>query len=172
MKHRLIACLALAALASCGSEKKKGEQMSAEEVAQEMSALKIEPGQWQATNEIISASAPGLPVDALKQMVGQKSTVSNCVTPEEAAKPSANFLTAQKNMDCTYQDFSMDDGKMTGTMSCTGGQMPGRMVMKMAGDYSPRAYDMNMDMEAGGLPGGMKMTIKARTIGRRVGDCA
>jgi hypothetical protein len=75
-------------------------------------------------------------------------------------------------MDCTYQDFSMDAGKMTGTMSCTGGQMPGRMVMKMAGDYSPRAYDMNMDMEAGGLPGGMKMTIKARTIGRRIGDCA
>jgi hypothetical protein len=132
----------------------------------------MEPGQWEATNEIVSANAPGLPAEALKQMVGQKSTVSNCVTPEEAAKPSANFLTAQKNMDCTYQDFSMDGGKMTGTMSCTGGQMPGRMVMKMAGDYSPRAYDMNMDMEAGGLPGGMKMTIKARTIGRRIGDCA
>jgi hypothetical protein len=46
--------------------------MTAEEVAEEMSALKIEPGQWQATNEILSASAPGLPADALKQMAGRR----------------------------------------------------------------------------------------------------
>jgi hypothetical protein len=31
---------------------------------------------------------------------------------------------------------------------------------------------MNMDMQAAGMPGGMTMTIKARTIGRRTGDCA
>jgi hypothetical protein len=104
-------------------------------------------------------------------MVGQKTTVSNCVTPEQAARPSANFMAAQKNSNCTYQDFSMEGGRMTGTMTCSGGQVPGQMEMAMEGEYSARSYDMNMDMNAKGMPGGMTMTIKARTTGRKVGEC-
>lgn len=164
---RSLTCCAVLLLAAC-----EGREQSAEEVAQEMSAVKIEPGQWQATNEILSASAPGIPPESLRQMVGQKTSVSNCVTPEQAAKPSANFLTAQKSSDCTYQDFSMEGGRMKGTMSCTAPGMEGKMVMKMEGRYGPRSYDMNMDMQSSGMPGGMNMSVKARTVGRRVGACA
>ncbi len=170
MNKILLACAPLLALAACNSGGAKGGEQSAEEVAKEMSALKMRPGQWEATNEVLSATAPGLPAESLRQMVGQKTTVSNCVTPEQAAKPSANFLAGQQNSDCTYQDFNMDDGRMTGTMSCTAPGMPGRTVMKMDGKYSPVAYDMNMDM-AVAIPGGMKMQLKARTTGRRTGDC-
>ncbi len=170
-KQPLIFCVAALAIASCGNSGKGGQQ-TAEEVAEEMSALKLEPGQWEATTEILSANAPGLPPEALRQMVGQKQTVSNCVTPEQAAKPSANFLAGQKNSDCAYQDFSMDGGRMNGTMTCTGSEMPGEMVMNMEGSYNPRSYDMNMSMEAEGMPGGMDMIVKARTTGRRIGSCA
>ncbi len=170
VKQPLIVCVAALATAACGNPGKGGQ--TAEEVAEEMSALKLEAGQWEATTEILSASAPALPPEALRQMVGQKQTVSNCVTPEQAAKPSANFLAGQKNSDCTYQDFSMEGGRMSGTMTCTGSGMPGKMVMNMEGSYDPRSYDMNMSMEAGGLPGGMNITVKARTTGRRVGTCA
>ena len=169
----LLLPLALAgALVACGSEpeEKKGE-MTADEVAAELKGMKIEPGQWEATNEIISATAAGVPADALKSMVGQKSTVSNCITPEQAAKPSANFLAAQQNNNCSYQDWNMDGGKMTGTMTCEGGGMPGKVIMKMAGDYGATAYNLNMDMNTSGLPGGMTMNIKAKTTGRRVGEC-
>jgi Tfp pilus assembly protein PilP len=162
---------AFLALAACNQGEDKGRKQTAQEVAKEMAALKMEPGQWEATNEILSATAPGLPDEALKQMVGQKTTVSNCVTPEQAARPSANFMAAQKNSNCTYQDFSMEGGRMTGTMTCSGGQVPGQMEMAMEGEYSPRSYDMNMDMNAKGMPGGMTMTIKARTTGRKVGEC-
>src|SRR3546814_16763140 len=65
----------------------------------------------------------------------------------------------------------MEGGRMVGTMTCTGGQLPGTMVMKMDGTYSDESYDMTMDMETSGLPGGMTMTVKARTTGERVGDC-
>ncbi len=170
MKKNLLFCATLLALAGCGSGGNKGGEQSAEEVAKEMAALKMRPGQWEATNEVVSANAPGLPAEALRGMVGQKSTVSNCVTPEQAAKPSANFLTGQKDSDCTYQDFSIDDGRMTGTMSCAVPGMPGRTVMKMDGKYSPVAYDMNMEMDVA-IPGGAKMKVKARTTGRRTGDC-
>ena len=133
--------------------------------------MKMEPGQWEATNEILSASAPGLPKGALDQMVGQKTTVSNCVTPEQAEKPSANFLAAQKNSDCTYQDFSMEGGRVTGTMTCKGANMPGKMVMKMDGRYDPKSYDLDMEMNASDLGEGMSMALKAKTTGKWVGAC-
>jgi hypothetical protein len=157
-------------LAAC-ERAEKGAQQSPEQVAEEMSALKLEPGQWEATNEILTASAPGIPPEALRQMVGQKTTVSNCVTPEQAENPSANFLSAQKDSNCTYQDFSMKGGRMAGTMTCSGPNMPGKMVMKMEGAYGADNYKMNMDMEAQGMPG-VNMTVKALTTGRRVGPCA
>lgn len=172
MKAALLCGLALLPLAACEKPKEEGRQMTAEQVAEEMKAMKMEPGQWEATNEILSASAPGLPAEALRELVGQKNTVSNCVTPEETSRPSASFLAGQKNSDCTYQDFSLENGKMEGTISCTGGNLPGKLVMKMDGVYDPRSYAMNMDMSATQMPGGVTMDIKAKTTARRVGQCA
>jgi hypothetical protein len=43
--------------------------------------------------------------------------------------------------------------------------------MKMQGKYSPVAYDMDMDMDVA-MAGGIKMTMKARTTGRRTGECS
>ncbi len=172
MRLVLLGSAALLALVSCGKkDEQTGRQQSAQEVAKEISAMKMEPGQWEATNEIVSASAPGLPANALSQMVGQKTTVSNCVTPEQAARPSANFLAAQKNSDCTYQDFSMEDGRVRGTMSCKGGQVPGQMVMKMDGRYNAQSYELDMEMTASEMPEGMSMVLKAKTTGRRTGEC-
>jgi hypothetical protein len=172
MKPAWICCAALLLLTACDGGEKKNGKMSAEQVAEEMAKMQMEPGQWEATTEILSASAPGIPPETLRSMVGQKNTVSNCLTPEAAAKPSASFLSGQKNSQCTYQDFSLEGGKMKGAISCEGGQMPGKMVMQMQGQYSPRDYSMNMDMKAAGLPGGMDMNIKAKTVARRSGDCA
>jgi hypothetical protein len=162
----------LLALAGCGGQEAEPDRnMSAEQVAAELQGMKIEPGQWEATNEIVSAAAPGMPGDVMKQMIGQKTTVSNCITPEQAAKPSANFLAAQQNNNCTYQDWKMEGGRMTGIMTCEGNGMPGKVVMKMNGNYASTRYDLAMDMNTTGLPNGMSMTIKAKTTGRRVGDC-
>ncbi|HEX8444095.1 MAG TPA: DUF3617 domain-containing protein [Allosphingosinicella sp.] len=168
----LFIAAALVGLVACNSssEQPKGD-MTAEQVAEELKDMEIEPGQWEATNEILSVNAPNVPGDVLKQMVGKKTTVSNCITPEQAAKPSANFLAAQQNNQCTYQDWSMESGRMTGTMTCQGGQTPGKVVMIMSGAYGSTRYDLDMDMKTTGLPGGMVMNIKAKTTGRRTGEC-
>ena len=171
MRSYLLPLALVAGLAACGSEPEKKGDMTAEEVADQLKDMKIQPGQWEATHEIVSASAPGIPADSLKSMVGQKSTVSNCITPEQAAKPSANFLAAQQSNNCTYQDWNMDGGKMTGTMTCEGNGMPGKVIMTMSGDYGNTAYALDMDMNTTGLPGNMTMNIKAKTTGRRVGEC-
>jgi hypothetical protein len=171
MRYGLFA--AAFALAGCGGQQpaEADRNMSAEEVAEELQGMKIEPGQWEATNEIVSATAPGMPGDIMKQMVGQKTTVSNCISPEQAANPQANFLAAQQNNNCTYQNWSMTGGRMTGQMTCEGGQMPGRVVMTMNGNYSPTQYNLDMDMNTSGLPNGLTMNIKAKTTGRRTGEC-
>lgn len=146
-------------------------EMSADEVAKQLAAVKVDPGQWDTSTQIVSATGP-LPQEALQQMVGQKTEVSHCITPEEAARPSANFLAAQQGSDCTYQNFEMAGGQVKGRMTCSGGQMPGRVVTEMNGAYGPQAYDMIMDMETPGLPGGGAIRIKARTQGKRVGECS
>lgn len=169
MKKGLLTTALILALAGCG-EQKKGN-MSAEQVADELAGMKINPGQWEATNEILSVSAPGMPKNVVQQML-RKTIVRNCITPEQAANPDANFLAAQKDSNCTYQDWSMSGGKMSGIMTCGGEGMPGQMKMNMQGRYGATSYAMDMSMETAGMPGGMNMTVKSRTTGRRVGECA
>jgi hypothetical protein len=144
--------------------------MTAEEVAAQLAKVKVEPGQWDAQTEILSAKG-ALPQEALQQMKGKRSSTSNCITPQQAERPSANFLAAQQNSDCTYQDFRMEGGKLSGRMTCSGGEMLGDMVTVMNGDYGPTSYDMRMQMETPGLPGGQSITILTRTRGKRVGEC-
>jgi hypothetical protein len=173
MKYRLFAAAALLALGACNRSPQtdvEGE-MSADDVAKELAQMKIKPGQWEATNEIVSANAPGFPAEALKEMVGKKTSSRNCITPEQAANPNANFLSAQQDSNCSYQDWSMENGRMKGNMSCSGGEIPGTVVMVMDGRYAEDSYDLNMDMETSGLPGGMTMSVRARTTGRYVGPC-
>ena len=162
---------ALLMLAACKDEPPAPPSMSEEEVAAQLAKVKVEPGQWEATTEIVSAKGD-LPQQALKQMTGKRTSTSNCITPEQASRPSANFLAAQQNSDCTYQDFRMQGGKLSGRMTCSGGQMVGDMVTIMNGDYGPQSYDMTMQMETPGLPGGDKILITARTKGKRIGECS
>ena len=169
--HRRILCAFLIVLSACDrQEEEKEAELSANEVAAQLASVKIDPGQWESTTQILSATGP-LPQGALKQMVGRQTRVINCITPEQAARPSANFLAAQQNSDCTYQQFRMEGGKLSGRMTCSGGNLPGEMVTVMSGAYGPQSYDMTMDMETAGLPGNLTMKIKARTQGRRVGEC-
>lgn len=170
MFRRLAFTAALLALVPACDKAVKENEMSAEEVATQLASVKVEPGQWQSTTTILSATGP-LSKSDLDKMRGQKTKVSNCITPEQAARPSANFLAAQQNSDCTYQDFRLQGGKLTGRMTCTGGEIPGKMTTVMSGNYGSTGYDMLMDMESAALPGGT-LKIRARTTGKRVGECS
>lgn len=170
MRKRLgIGAAALIALTGCGdSTPKAGEETPAAKVAEQVAAVKIDPGMWETSHEIVSVEAPGVPPGALKQMIGKQTSVRNCVTPEQAANPQADVV-AQKQNGCTYRDFSMAGGRISGTMSCAAGPA-GTVESAISGTYGPRAYEMDMEMKTDAA--GMTMTIKARTSGKRVGECA
>lgn len=173
MRHRLIAGAALLALAACGpaEQKEAGRDMTPDEVAAELAGVQIEPGLWESSAEVVEVEAPGMPPELVEQMKGPRTTSRNCISPEQARRPDANFLAAQQESDCSYRDFSMRDGRMSGTMTCTGGAGEGEMEMRMEGEYGPRSYDMTMTMAGEGMGEGAQMTMRVRTQARRIGDC-
>lgn len=175
MKPAWILAPALLALAACGGEAEKtaeGRNMSVEEVASELASVKLDPGMWETTARVVEVSAPNLPVEVRNMMQAQGgATMRNCITPEQAERPDANFLAAQQDSNCSYQDFSMRNGRLAGTMTCTGGGMPGQMRAEMEGEYGSERYDMRMTMTTAAPMGGGDMTIVTETSGRLVGPC-
>ncbi len=172
--------LALLLLSACSKKASDdaaaGKPMSSGDIAAKMDSVKLEAGEWEATQEIVDAKLSGLPkgvpADAMNRMIGQRTTVKHCVTPEQAANPSAEFLSAQKDVKCDYSTMDMRGGKVKAEMHCAIPQQPGaKMKMVMSGTYLPANYDLAMTVDTSGLPNGMGMVMKMKTSGKRIGDC-
>ena len=138
--------------------------MTREEVAGELAAMRIEPGLWELTSEVVEVSAPDLPREIRNRMVGPRTRLRNCISPEQASRPAANFLAMRADSECSYRDFAIEQGEMRGTMICPG------LTARMAGRYAATSYLLGMAMESP-MPGGATMTLQVRARGRRIGDC-
>lgn len=143
--------------------------MTANQVAAELTNVQIAPGLWEIASEITAVSAPNLPIQVRDRMIGPRQRLRNCITPEQAARPDAGFLAAQDNSSCTYEGFAMRGGRMTGTMRCPepGG---GVTVAEMEGEYVGDRYALGMTIQTP-MPDGATMRIQTRTTGRRIGNC-
>ena len=188
MKRFLMASGALAPLlilAACGgatdADSDGDGKVSNEEASAAMADVKIQPGEWENTVEFVSVDmdesklppeAKGMIGPMLKAMVGQKTTVKNCITPEEAAKPDANFLSGNDNDECEYDKFVFGGGKMDIAMTCKGKSSgAGDAKVTMKGDFSPTAYTMDMNINTNAAEMG-EMTIKAKSSAKRIGECS
>lgn len=151
---------------------------SVEQVAAEMKKISLQPGEWETSFEILDVKMEGGPqgmpermVDAMK---AKRPPIKTCITPEQAAKPDADFLTAQKDSKCSYSGFHMAGGAIEGTVTCPSGQ-GGESKVAMQGIYTPTTYTVTMEMDAAGMNspsgGAMTMHMKAKTTGKRVGEC-
>ena len=149
-------------LAGCGGDGPRN--MSDEEVAAELSTLRIEPGLWEVSSAVLDVSAPNLPIEVRNRMVGPRGSIRHCITPEQAERPSANFLAARESSDCRYRDFEMREGRLTGAMTCPDA------TARMQGRYGPASYEMRMEMRSR-MPDGATMTLQLRSSGRRIGEC-
>jgi len=145
--------------------------MTAAEVAAELRGLGIEPGLWEVTSAVIDARGENLPREAQARMKSHRRTIRNCITPEQAARPDANFLARRQGGECSYRGFRIEGARMRGEMHCTGGRLPGAMTTSMDGQYGPRRYEVRMHMVSTGMPAGANMIIDTRTVGRRIGAC-
>ena len=152
------------AVALAGCSEPEVVNMSADEVGGQLSNLRIAPGLWEIASDVVEVHATDLPIEVRNRMVGPRSRVRHCITPEQAARPSANFLAGRSDNGCVYRNFRVEGGRVSGAMTCR----DTRTVMQ--GVYGPESYDMRMDV-ATPLPTGVIMTLKVRARGRRVGRC-
>jgi hypothetical protein len=167
MRKLAILLTPFALLTGCGGE--EARNMSANQVAETLDAVTIAPGLWEIASEVVAVSAPNLPIQARDRMIGPRPAIRNCITPEQAAQPSARFLAARAGGACTYADFAMHGGRMTGTMRCAEPD-GGATTAHMAGDYRRDSYALRMTITTP-MPDGAIMRVQTRTIGRRVGAC-
>ncbi len=160
-------------IAACGSKsgvdaKNESPEAVAEKVA--ASGLTPQPGRWQANLKIESMDMPGLPPGASEAMAKSLATTKTyftCLTPEQASKPDASFF-QKAAAGCTYERFTMADGKIDAVMNCQPGAGPTRMAM--TGTYGQDLYDIKIN-GSGEMAKGMSMKIGIGVTSRRVGDC-
>ena len=178
MRHTFaLSALAALALAACSNEPSgEVEKESFESVAKKIatSEIKPRPGRWQSNFKIESMEMPGMPPQAREMMQRQMASAKShftCLTPEQADRPSAEFF--QKGATgCTYDHFTMADGKLDAEMTCKRG--PGNAKMTMLGNYSADSYDVKVTSQSGlgqSEMQGETMKMVMAIASHRVGDC-
>jgi hypothetical protein len=179
--RRTVLMLALftTGLAACGDKPgdKAGDiaatdAMSKAQVKKAIDKVQLKPGQWEGRftiQDIDLSGMPGAPdgmEEQMKHMMSQ-TALKYCVTPEEAANPSADMFSGQEDKNCRYADFSAVGGTVKGKLSCKA--EGGTMNAAMSGTYAPDHYRMDMDMKMEGGPQGSSMAMKARSEGKWIG---
>ncbi|SNS70386.1 Protein of unknown function [Sphingomonas laterariae] len=172
---RTLILVSLLALAACGkaTDKKAEEAAEASPAPTVVDQVRIKAGAWDATTEIVSMEISGVDPAMLKSNIGRKTNFKNCVTPEQAERPPADFFAHPdvKSGNCKSEKFDMAGGKLDAVIVCDAGQgQSGPMRMAMAGNYDADAYDLTMTMTGEGAQGAGAMKMVVRSSGRHVAD--
>jgi hypothetical protein len=127
----------------------------------------MQPGEWETTTQVLSMNVPNMPQGATPP-TPPPTTVRSCLTQDQAAQPSADFITGSgENGGCTSENFSMANGRMQGTVQCSAEGASMRSTVD--GSFTPTSYDVRQQVQTSAQ--GISMTMESRTTGRRLGDC-
>jgi len=168
----LIGIAAVAALAACGGgDDGGGNEANAGKASGGggSAGATMQPGEWEMTTTVTRMNVTGMPA-GMNAPMPPAQTARNCLTPEEAAQASENFLseTTGAGEGCTAENSSMSGGRIQATVQCT--RPEGRVRMTMNGTYSATTLDMTQRVQTS-APGGQNVEMEARISGRRVGEC-
>lgn len=174
------AVLSVLVLAACGEEAKT--PVTADKVIAEAGELAQPlPGQYETTVKLLEFSVPGLPAEQAEKMKAMMGNVggapsSYCLTPDEAKKGFEESVRkmseGQGGMDCDFDKFDVDGGRLAAEMTCNGPQgMTSRMQLDGTATSQSTSMRMSMTQKAAMIPGG-EMRMEMQMDSRRTGDCA
>jgi hypothetical protein len=173
--------LAPMALASCNSGPSvEATNATAKQVAEKVAAAgaapHMSPGRWEGTATVTSMEMPGMPPEMGEKMKTQMSKAhpfSNCLTPEQAKKPAADFFSGGGAEGCVYDHFSMASGALDAAMTCKGRGPGGTMHATMKGNFSNDNFQLAMTSKSAGAPGQpmSSFTMAMKMEAKRVGEC-
>lgn len=167
------AALLLIGCDSAPDEDLSEEALSMEEVAAEAAEmdLKVIPGEYRSTTELIEFNLPGLPAQA-QQMAeaafaeGAGSGHTYCVTEEMS---SEDWLSNMNESDCTVTRFEETGGTLNAALQCTDADgLNGRVEMTGTASGDSANMEMRFTQQIPQMGDG---TIRMRVISERVGDC-
>ncbi|AKH44262.1 hypothetical protein FHS61_001582 [Altererythrobacter atlanticus] len=174
----LVAAIALAAC-SGGTEEESataGEGLSeAEANAAAEGAIRLTPGQYSTTLELVEFEVPGLSGDLADQIrdlaaSGFAEGNSFCLTPEEAEEGPRRMVRDLAENDCTFNKFDVAGGTINADLSCIADD-GSEGTMKMTGTMTSESSDMMMEMDQQ-IPQMGKAHMKVKVNSRRVGECS
>lgn len=128
------------------------------------SAPIIQPGKWEARVETLDINMPGAPPQMLAALKGRASTVTTCVTAEQASRDPATVLHSAKN--CRFLNHQFGGGTISSNLVCTG--PTGQMNVTSSGTYTRTSYSVTGKAV---MTGKRAMTMTTRTSGRWLGPC-
>ncbi len=166
-----IGAMAALMLTACGGQaenKQDGSASASGGGSTSGAAVSLQPGQWEMTTTVVSMNIPNMP-QGVSPPTPPPSTISMCLTPEQAAAPNGGFLTGTgEGGGCRSDNMTMADGRIQGVVQCD--SQGTQMRATVNGQFTPTSYEINQQVQT--TAQGMSMEIEARTNGRRTGDCA
>lgn len=181
--RRSITVAAALLIASCGSQEKagngsaQGNDAGASEPSAEAgtsgggaAAASLTPGQYETRIEVLRinmVNGPDLPA-GMTPPIPPPTVARSCLTPDNARRPDANFLTGSGAQGgCNYENLSMDGGRIQGVVTCS--SQGTNMRTTMNGQFTADGY--SMESESRVKASGVTIETASRITTRRIGDC-
>lgn len=137
----------------------------------------LQPGMWETTVQFTTIDMPGAPpgaAEAMRAMMGQPQTRSNCMTPEQAANPTGTIASPEgAEAGCQFEQNGFANGTINVRGTCTN-PTRGNLQMTMTGNYTATTMEatLNQTMTAPpNTPGPQSIRLEGRMTARRTGDC-
>jgi len=98
-------------------------------------------------------------------MKGKKNVLASCLSAKQAPH-GLHLLLSGGNAQCRFTSFSLNGNHFASTMVCNG--RSGTTTTRSTGSFSPTGFDID---GAATTAGAIRMTMKTRTVGQRIGGC-
>jgi Protein of unknown function (DUF3617) len=171
MIRTLYIALPIALLASCKEQAPSIDAENkerAEAAAQRADPNALMPGKWETKQDIQAVHKAGLNAESKEDIRRTEASIDQCLPPEEAKRPDANFFAGGDESECEYTKFAMQGGKLNATMSCTA--TPGTITMTLNGTYTPTSYLLDATATTSGIPDA-PMRTTAKLVGTWLSAC-
>src|SRR5262245_65482305 len=89
--------MALLILAATACGRSEPANMSANEVANSLAGMQIEPGLRELITEVVDVRGPRLPLEVRRRMLGRRNRLRDCRTAQRAAQPSGTVLAGRRH---------------------------------------------------------------------------
>ena len=151
--------------AAAGNSENTASAASGQAATGARSDMKIQAGEWETVVEI--SGLDSLPKEMREAL--SKITTKHCITQEEADKANASVFTGKTDKNCTGEGFEAANGRLSGKLTCEGGDTPGKTVIEMDGTYGTDSYMLTQKMTTDA--GGSNQVMNSKISGRRIGAC-